>query len=245
QLARTIIKAPFDARVTQRQVSEGQYANRGQPLFSADGVEAAEIEARFPIGRLRPLIASRRQAEEGATTSSPEQRQPGATKLQASVRLRTADHTVEWPARVDRASGMVDPKTQTMGVVVVVDEPYAQAKPGARPPLVRNTFVEVELRKPARGKPLVLPSSALREGKVYLANAENRLEVRKIKPAFVQDGAVAIAKGLEAGERVLIRPPVPAVEGMLLDVIMDEKAAKKLRKQVEGQPKSGSGKSAS
>lgn len=228
QLSRTIIKAPFDVRITDLEVGVAQYANKGQLLFRADSIDQAEVEARFPIGRLRPLISSRNSTEN--VSSSPSERSPGALKLAAKVKLSTANHTVEWPAQVTRVAGQVDPKTQTIGVVVVIDQPYSQAQPGKRPPLVRNTFVEVELSKQSKGKPLVIPASSLREGKVYVANPENRLESRKVKVMVNQDGAIGLNKGVDEGERVLVRPPVPAVEGMLLDPVLDDKAVKHLEK---------------
>ncbi|MES9886700.1 MAG: HlyD family efflux transporter periplasmic adaptor subunit, partial [Candidatus Sedimenticola sp. 6PFRAG1] len=129
-LERTRLVAPFDARITEVKVGQAQYANRGQLLFSADATDSVEIEARFPIGKLRPLIAGKKSAE-GEDVAAVE-RTPGALKLDAVVRLKTATHTVEWEARVDRVSGVVDPQTQTLGVVVVVDEPYAKARPGQR-----------------------------------------------------------------------------------------------------------------
>jgi multidrug efflux pump subunit AcrA (membrane-fusion protein) len=233
-LVRTRFVAPFAARVTERKVNQAQYANKGQLLFSADGLEAVEIEARFPIGKLRPLIAGRESAEENKGMGATE-RAPGALKLDALVRLRTATHMVEWDARVDRVAGVIDPQTQSIGVVVVVEEPYAQARPGQRPPLVRNTFVEVELSKKPKGKPVVVPTTALHDGKIYILDKENRLEIRPVKSLFVQGGATAIANGLETGETVVVSELVPAMAGMLLDPIVDEKAMKRLKMEASGQ----------
>ena len=233
-LQRTRFVAPFDVRITARKVNQAQYANKGQLLFSADGLEAVEIEARFAIGKLRPLIAGKKSSREGEDTSAVS-RVPGALKLDALVRLRTATHTVEWDARVDRVAGVIDPQTQSLGVVVIVDKPYEQARPGQRPPLVRNTFVEVELRKKPKGKTIVVPTSALHDGKVYVLDHENRLEIRPVRTLFIQGGAAAIAKGLEAGETLVVSHPVPATAGMLLDPVADEKAIKRLKMEASGQ----------
>jgi RND family efflux transporter MFP subunit len=231
-LQRTRFVAPFDVRITDRKVNQAQYANKGQLLFSADGLEAVEIEARFPIGKLRPLMAGNKPDEDDAPVVD---RVPGALKLDARVRLRTATHTVEWGARVDRVSGLIDPQTQTLGVVVVVDKPYAQARPGQRPPLVRNTFVEVELRKKTKGQLVVVPTSALHDGKVYVLGEDNRLEIRPVKTVFIQGGAAAIGKGLDAGETLVVSDLVPASPGMLLAPMVDEKAMKRLQMEATGQ----------
>lgn len=233
-LQRTRFVAPFDVRITERKVNRAQYANKGQLLFSADGLEAVEIEARFPIGRLRPLMAGK-NPDEGEEDALAVNRGPGALKLDARVRLKTATHTVEWDARVDRVSGLIDPQTQTLGIVVVVDKPYEQAHPGQRPPLVRNTFVEVELSKKPQGKPVVVPTTALHDGKVYVLGEDNRLEIRPVKTLFVQSGAAVIGKGLEAGETLVVSDLVPASAGMLLESMVDEKAMKRLRMEATGQ----------
>lgn len=233
-LQRTRFIAPFDVRITDRKVNQAQYANKGQLLFSADSLEAVEIEARFPIGKLRPLMGGKNPAEDEEDTPAVD-RVPGALKLDARVRLKTATHTVEWDARVDRVSGLIDPQTQTLGIVVVVDKPYEQARPGQRPPLVRNTFVEVELRKKPKGKPVVVPTSALHDGKVYLLDGDNRLEIRPVKTVFIQGGAAAIGKGLEAGETLVVSDLVPASAGMLLAPMVDEKAMKRLKREATGQ----------
>jgi multidrug efflux pump subunit AcrA (membrane-fusion protein) len=232
-LQRTRFVAPFDVRITDRKVNQAQYANKGQLLFSADGLEAVEIEARFPIGKLRPLIAGKKSGEDDEDTTAMD-RVPGALKLDALVRLRTATHTVEWVARVDRVAGVIDTQTQTLGVVVVVDKPYAQARPGQRPPLVRNTFVEVELRKKPKGNPVVVPTSALHDGKVYILNQENRLEIRPVKTVYIQGGAAAIATGLKEGETVVVSDLIPAAAGMLLDPVVDKKTLQRLKMAATG-----------
>lgn len=233
-LDHTRFTAPFDVRITELKINQAQYANKGQLLFSADGIDAVEVTAQFPIGKLRPLMASKKSDDSGNEDIPPAERIPGALKLNAKVRLKTATHTVEWPARVDRVSGLVDPQTQSIGVVVVIDQPYQQAQPGKRPALIRNTFVEVELSKKPKGKPIVIPASALHKGKVYLINEEQRLEIRKVKPMFIQGGAAVIAKGLEAGEKLIVSDLIPATEGMLVEAVADKKQMKRLKMAATG-----------
>lgn len=234
-LQRTRLVAPFDVRITERKIGQAQYANKGQLLFSADAIDRVEIEAQFPIGKLRPLIARPGAAADGGEDIAAVERVPGAMGLEAVVRLKTATHTVEWQAQVDRVAAVVDPQTQTIGVVVVVDDPYAKARPGQRPPLVRNTFVEVELRRRSGRSPVVIPSSALRGGKVYLVGDDSRLAIRKVKPAFIQGEAAVVAKGLEEGARVVVSQLVPAVEGMLLDPVDDPKTLQRLVADATGE----------
>ena len=220
-LQRTTITAPFDVRITRVNIGTDQYANKGQLLFTGDGLEVAEVEAQFSVGILRPLIR-------GITTESETPVRAGAMGLNALVRLQTASHTVEWSARVDRVAGTIDPQTQTLGVIVAVDRPYASAVPGERPPLMRDTFVEVELYSKPIKQRVVIPRSALHDGSVYVVNKESRLEKRKVTLDFAQQGYVVIAMGLEAGERIVTSDLLTATEGMLLALIEDKKAKRQM-----------------
>jgi len=220
-LQRTRQVAPFDVRITGVNTGIAQYANKGQLMFSADGLEIAEIEARFSVGILRPLI-------KGISTKEDNTVRAGATQLKAVVRLNTASHSVEWPARIDRISGSIDPLSQTLGVIVAVDQPYASASPGARPPLRRGTFVEVELRSEPLKKQAVVPWGALHNNTVYVIDAESRLEMRKVKVGFSQQGYAVIETGLAPGERIVSSDFLSAIEGMLLSPQEDKKTKRKM-----------------
>ena len=216
-LLRTHLVAPFDVRITDVNIGEAQYANKGQLLFAADGLQVAEIEAQFPIGILRPLMTAAR----GSDVSK-----DGVKGLDAMVRLRTATHTVEWQARIDRVSGVIDPQTQSLGVVVTIFRPTAKAQPGQRPPLYRNTFVEVELTSPPMVGQIVVPLSALHNGQVYVVDDDSRLDVRKVEVAFAQGNYAVLKKGVKPGERIVTSDLASAIKGMLLDPQEDKKTKK-------------------
>jgi len=232
EISKTILKAPFDVRIIEVKANLAQFVNKGQMLFSADGVATAEVEAQFAIGKLRPLIGS--AGKSPAVLTKAIDKVPGALSLNAVVRLKTGTHNIEWAGRVDRVAGAIDPQTQSIGVVVVVDAPYQHAEPGKRPPLIRNTFVEVELRGQPRPRQVVIPTSALHEGRIYVLDEVNRLEIRRVNVQFSQDGYTVLAKGLKTGERIVVSDLVPAVEGMLLEPVEDKKAKKRLIEEATG-----------
>jgi len=214
-ISKTVLKAPLDVRITE-----------GQLLFSADGVATAEVEAQFAIGKLRPLIGS--TGKSPAVLTKAIDKVPGALSLNAVVRLKTGTHNIEWAGRVDRVAGSIDTQTQSIGVVVTVDDPYQQAEPGKRPSLTRNTFVEVELRGQPRPGQIVIPTSALHEGRIYVLDEANRLEIRRVEVRFSQGGYTVLAKGLKPGESIVVSDLIPAVDGMLLEAVEDRKTKKRL-----------------
>jgi multidrug efflux pump subunit AcrA (membrane-fusion protein) len=62
----------------------------------------------------------------------------------------------------------------------------------------------------------------VRASTVYVADADNRLRRRAVKILFSQGDISVVAEGLEPGERVVVSDLVPAVDGMLLQVQLDE-----------------------
>jgi RND family efflux transporter MFP subunit len=226
-LLRTVIAAPFDVRITNVDIGIAQYASKGQQMFTADGLDVAEIEAQFSVGILRPLI-------QAVAIGKDSNLHAGATKLNAVVRLRTATHTVEWPARIDRVAGTIDPLTQTIGVIAAVDHPYASATPGERPPLLRDTFVEVELSSEPIKQQIVVPWSSVHDGTVYVVNKDSRLEMHKVEVNFSQQGYAVIAKGLKPGERIVTSDLITATEGMLLAPQEDKKSKQQIVAEATG-----------
>ncbi len=231
-LERTTIVVPFDARIAEVNVELAQFAKEGQVLVVADSIDVAEVAAQFPIDRFRNLLP--RDVGEDGLTMAVMDRLPEVLGLSATVRLRSGDFVVEWAARFARISATIDPETRTVGVIVAVDEPYRRARPPVRPPLVKNMFVEVELR----GKPLpatpVVPRSALVGDEVFVAGPDNRLERRKVEVSLLQTNFVAIGRGLEAGERVIVSDLSPAIDGMLIDPVPDEGLAQRLAAEARG-----------
>ncbi|RLB58260.1 MAG: efflux RND transporter periplasmic adaptor subunit, partial [Deltaproteobacteria bacterium] len=155
-------------------------------------------------------------------------------EVTALVRLTSGEVSGHWEARLDRF-GNVDATTRTIGVIVSIDEPFRNAVPGKRPPLLSGMYVEVELRGPSRKGCKAVPRSALHDDQIYLVNSESRLERRAVKVAFRQATFVCLESGVEPGEQVVLTDLMPVVEGMLLDARPDEAAATRLTAAVKGE----------
>ncbi|MBT4937701.1 MAG: hypothetical protein HON14_01110, partial [Rhodospirillaceae bacterium] len=76
---------------------------------------------------------------------------------------------------------------------------------------------------------IVLPRSALHNGRVYIAGKNNRLEIKPVKIAYSQGNLTVLASGLKAGERVVVSDLIPAINGMLLSTVDDERVEQSLR----------------
>ena len=213
-LQKTLLRAPFDIRITDVNIGLAQYINRGELLLKADGIDAAEVSAQFPIGKMRPL---RQASPKSPLTDNLH------SDLQASIELQTADRKVNWPATVDRSGGLLDAQTQSQSIVVRTDNPYQKASPGKRPPLIRNTFVKVTLKGPILDDRLLLPSTAIHNNQVYTLDGDNKLRIKTVTVDFVQEQIAVIGSGLTAGDRVILSPLSPAITGMKLKPVEDKK----------------------
>lgn len=235
-LERTSIKTPFDGRVAKADVEVTQYVGIGTDLGSIDGIEAAQIDAQIPVSHFRNLAevmisGASKPTGVGRSTVQDFSKRYG---LHAIIRLRLDERWIEWQGKVVRISDTIDPKTRTIGAIVVVDKPYAKAIPGRRPPLVKGMFVEVELRTKPLADQIVVPRSALRNGKVHVVDKDSRLEIRAVETRLPQGDFVLVGKGLAPGDKVVVSDLSPAIPGMALHATNDDELAHRLTQQANG-----------
>lgn len=221
-LARSELRLPFDARVALAGVQQGQFVKAGQTIASFDGIEAAEAEAQVSLSDLSALLGEAR-AQAGLSVLDAEVMSSVLKSLgiEAVVRLRLGDEIVEWPAELDRLSDVIDPRSGTLGVIVRVENAYRGASDALRPPLTKGMFVEVELTAPAVSG-VMIPRSAIDQGRVLLADADDRLRVLEVSPTLMQGEIALIKAGLLQGSRVVVSRPRPIIPGMLLATTLDE-----------------------
>ena len=221
-LRRTTIVAPFHCRIAEVNVETAQFAVQGKVLVVADSLDVAEVNAQVPIGSVLKLLPSGPELPPDSGAVMPRLREVAG--LEAVVRLRTGRGHAEWRARFSRMSDTVDPRTRTVGVIVAVDDPYRQAVPGERPPLVKNMYVEVEIRGRPRPGVVVVPRGALHGSDVYTVDSDGRLRMHEVEVDFSQANFAVVASGLDAGKRVVVSDLPFAVEGMRLAPLEDEEA---------------------
>lgn len=236
-LERTEIRLPFDARIAEVEVEAQQFVNMNEKLAVADSIDVAEVSAQLAIDHVRPLIPP--EQDLGSLGAGDLSALPGRWGLSAVIRLRAGNFVATWDARFDRISDTVDPQTRTVGFIVAVDEPYRKAIPGKRPPLIKNLYVEVELRAPARPGRMILPRVAVEESPdgqslVYVADGDNRLRMRPVTLEAEQSDFVVVASGLEPGERIVVTDLEPAIDGLLLAPTRDDALAARMLAQAAG-----------
>lgn len=234
-LGKTEVSMPFDARIGTVSVEKGEFTPAGGILFEALGIQAVEITAQLPTKQFRPLIS-----DLGAENNKPTISLKDPTsmrkilvnmKLEARVRLvGDSSEAAIWEGKLIRLSESVDPTRDTLGLVIAVDAPYEGIIPGKRPPLLKGMYTSVELFSPAKHT-LVVPRKALHQGRIYVANDKNMLEVQTVNILFQQGDMVVLDGEKDAhliGKKIIISDVIPVMEGLPLKVIFADDYEKQL-----------------
>lgn len=230
---KTVIEAPFNCRLGDLSIELGQFLAVGQVLFEAHSIALTEIETQIPLDQLRNLIDPQHRLR--VPVNMDQETVKELFDFDVCVRYRSGDFEAEWEGRVVRIREQIDPRTSTIGLVIAVDEPYQKAIPGKRPPLVQGMYCEIELRGAVRKGRVVIPRSALHDGHVYLVGDGNRLRQRVVDIAFAQSNFFCLRDGLQAGERLVVSDPTPAIDDMLVDPIPDEGLQQRLIAEASGE----------
>ena len=233
-LGRTEIRLPFDARIGRVSVNQNEFVAVGSALFEAIDLAGVEVSAQVPLGSMRKLVSHlkgqsqivRRFIETGGRINE-------SLGLSAQVRLVSDMPHAVWEGRVLRISESIDATRQTLGVVVGVDNPYEKILVGQRPPLLKGMYTAVDLLAPQRLS-MVIPRKALHEGRVYIAGADDRLEIRAVEIQLTQDDVVVLQTGVEENERVIITDLTPVIDGMSLQVMTASAAEAELQDHALG-----------
>lgn len=225
-LGRTEISMPFDARIGDVLVEKGEFVTASAALFVALGVQAVEIDAQLPVKQFRPLVTGmgKSGANKLINLQSPDELQAVIARMQLDVRVRLVgetDRSVFWEGELKRISESVDPIRDTLGLVVEVAKPYAGIIPGKKPPLLKGMSTAVEFYSPV-APTVVLPRKSIHQGRVYVADENNKLRIEPVTMQFMQGKLIIVDADSAirlAGQRIIISDVIPVIPGMPLKVI--------------------------
>jgi multidrug efflux pump subunit AcrA (membrane-fusion protein) len=127
-----------------------------------------------------------------------------------------------WRGRSVRTDAAVDRDTRLIYATAEVSDPYAAAGFGSMPMAV-GLFVNAEIEGVNAQSVMVLPRVALRNNdKVYVINADSKLEIRTVDVLSTTDERVLVTGGVSNGEQVVTSPLPAAVNGMQVQAIQPE-----------------------
>lgn len=203
-LERTVIRAPFAAVVQQREVDLGARVVGNSTLATLFGTGEYWVEVLVPVQQLSWLAIPRNPGERGAV-------------------VRVYD-TAAWgegvfrQGRVVRLAAGLEEQGRLARLLVAVEDPLALlAENKGQPRLFVGSYVRVEMEGKKLSAVAVLDRSLLRDGdRVWIMDAENRLDIRTVEIAFRLRDRVLVSGGLRAGERLVRTGLAAPVAGMTL-----------------------------
>ncbi|MCX2979256.1 efflux RND transporter periplasmic adaptor subunit [Halieaceae bacterium IMCC14734] len=201
-LDRTVIRAPYDSLVKEKQADLGQYVSPGTSLAAVFSVDYAEVRLAIPQSKLNYLEL------------------PGVTGYDVAsapvVDLYTdvAGEVSHWPARLQRTEGVFDERSRVLFTVARVDDPYALGL-GDHKPLRVGSFVKANIQGKLMQNLVVLPRFVLRAGNnIWVIDKEMTLRNRKVQTLRTEGRDIYVSEGLQNGDLVCLTTISAALPGM-------------------------------
>lgn len=206
-IARTTLRAPFNAFVREEFVDQSQFVTAQSKLATLVGTDRFWVQASIPVDQLGLISIPAISGDSGSTVSIQQNIGDGAA--------------IERTGNVVQLLGELDPKGRMARVLVAIEDPLGlkTASSERQPPLLLNAYVRLRIKGRDMENVFVIPRLALREGdRVYTVDAASRLRTKSVHIVWRQDETVFVDRGLNEGDRIVLsRIPTPA-EGMLLRV---------------------------
>lgn len=175
-LEQTVVRSPFDGRVTARHIQLGQHIRPGDPLFQITDFE--------------PLIARIYLSEADIVGLRPGT--PARIQLNANPDLKLA-------ARIRQISPVVDTATGTVKVTIEAVSPPPEVRPGS----FVSIHVVRETHKAALLVPRQAVLRELQSSHVFVTDGGTAVK-RAVSVGLEESGEVEILEGLSPGERVVV-----------------------------------------
>lgn len=196
-LARTVIKAPFNAVVLNKRVDRGSYVTVQEELADLAGTDEYWVQVSLPLDRLRWL---KMPGDDG---------EPGSP---ARIYYR---HNQVRDGRVIRLLGDLSREGRMARLLVAVADPLGLLTNDGKPPLILGEYVRVEIEGEVVHDVYRIPRSALRNDReIWIAGRDGRLAVRPVQSIWRDEENVLIRDGLKPGDLLVVSDLPAPVDGM-------------------------------
>lgn len=192
-LSYTKVTAPFSGRVVTRRVDAGQTVNNGTSLFVLSDFKPLLARVHVPAKEFNQLRPD--QAVDLVLESS-------GTKLRGRIKL---------------VSPTIDPSSGTIKVTVEINNYPDGVRPG--------DFAQVKIVTEQRTNSTLVPKIALvndrGEQVLFISQADTTCERRVVEVGFQDDANAEIMKGINVGERVVVKGQRSLKHGSAIKVVDD------------------------
>lgn len=201
-LAKTEVRAPYDALIVSRSIGTGQFVSAGMQVAVINNIETAEVT--IPIAGFDAPFVKDSLADTIATVS---------TKGYANVQREGIVH---------RNIGVVDQNTRMQHLVIRIDDPYGVKS--SAPSIKFGTYVQVNFAGKVFKDVFKLPQSLVNKRKVWLVNDDNLLESHRVDVLREEGTFFYISSGVKESDRLVKNLPEYPQNGMEVKIIDDKGA---------------------
>jgi RND family efflux transporter MFP subunit len=197
-LARTRIRAPFNAIVRAKHVDVGSQVSGQEKLAELIGTDIYWIQASIPVDRLRWILIPNDPADSGS-------------KVRISHR-----NGHELAGTVIKLLGDLETEGRMARILVEVKDPLGlKSKEKYQLPLLIGEYLRIEIEGRELHNVYRIPRSALRDDSyIWIATADSKLEIRSVKTLWRDAQTVLLAEGLEPGSHLIVSDLAAPVNGM-------------------------------
>lgn len=192
-LSRTIIKAPFDAVITETYIEEGSYISSLEKTALLYGTSIYRISGYIPQDKIEKLL----KAEE--------KKAPVKIYSQTSDLYRTG-YLKSITARITENSRMVE-------ILAEVKDPLALNS--EEMPLIAGDYVSFEIMADILENVFEIPREYIHDQSIWLFSS-GKLEIRPLEIIWKDNKNIFVEKGLNEGEKIITSSITIPVSGMPL-----------------------------
>jgi RND family efflux transporter MFP subunit len=191
-LDNTVIRAPFDALVIERDIQPGSYVQTGSSVATLYSVDRVDIEIPLSADQWANLPALKNS---DLSVSDGEKWQ---------VALSSADGDASWQGYVSRIEQHVESTSRQRSLVVSVDLPLEQTE-GLYP----GTFVQAHIDGAVMDTTWKLPASAIsQQGELWFIDQNNTLKKVSAQKVFERADSVYVAPIDNLSKAKIVKRPL-------------------------------------
>lgn len=200
-LERTLIKAPYDALIENRNIGLGSYVSMGTQLGKLLSIEVAEIRLPLADKDIRYLDNK---------------------GLGSSVKItgNFAGQVQQWQGKIVRSEGVIDNRSRMTYLVAEVVDPYGLSSP--KNELRYGSYITASIQGDRVEDVTTIPRHLIINDRVAILDQDNKLKYQTVNMIRQQGARVVIRDGLEDGMRIITSALDYPIEGMQLALAPNE-----------------------
>ncbi|MBP2701865.1 efflux RND transporter periplasmic adaptor subunit [Photobacterium lucens] len=237
-LAKTEIRAPFDALVKMKNINMGSYLTQGKLIGELYGTETAEIRLPITPNSFSYLDLNRLDSRK--------------LNIEAQYGDIQINH---WAAKLVRNEGIIDKDNRMIYLIAEVDDPYnlkspldkssiksisslSTSSPSLTLPVLQfGTFVTTTIQGKKVKDVIKLPRHVVRSEQVIVVDSQNKTQTRQVNVVRSDNENAYVIGGLEDGEFVSLIRSDSLIDGTEVKTVMSQSYTPEIAPLMAAEPK--------